>query len=42
MKNLLMNFPNPLLLLDEMNKEVILANKELFHIFSIEPTDDMN
>eukprot|EP00347_Sterkiella_histriomuscorum_P001382 403372250 len=36
LRNLLLNFPKPLLLLDQKNKEVVLANKEAFKLLSVD------
>eukprot|EP00347_Sterkiella_histriomuscorum_P016347 403353540 len=41
LKNLLLNFPKPILLLDEKNKEVILANKELYRLLSLDENQDL-
>eukprot|EP00347_Sterkiella_histriomuscorum_P007356 403349259 len=41
LKNLLLDFPKPIILLDEENKEVVLANKELYRLLSIEQGEDL-
>eukprot|EP00347_Sterkiella_histriomuscorum_P014290 403361440 len=41
LKNLLLNFPKPILLLDQEKKEVVLANKQLYRLLSIEEGQDL-
>ncbi len=40
LKNLLIEMPKPLVLLDESTNEVVLANKELCHLISIPDHSD--
>lgn len=41
LKNLLLDFPKPILLLDPSTKEVVLANKEAYRLLSVEEDKDL-
>lgn len=35
-KNLILNFPKPIILINEQSKEVMIANKEFLHLYSMD------
>lgn len=41
LKNLLLDFPKPLLLLDKKSQDVVLANKEAYRLLSVEEDKDL-
>ena len=41
LKNLLLEFPKLILLLDPSTKEVVLANKEAYRLLSVEEDKDL-
>lgn len=40
LRNLLINLPNPILLFDHQEKNVVLANRDLYKLLSVEETED--